>query len=552
MESTIENGRGKAMDPNQAPKRPGGEMKGMQSSQPSKSQLLPFATNAMELTTKPYFIPGLILAILVPLLFTYMGGNGTIQITTLSGVQVNMPIYLIIVAFLLTGGGAWLINRMVGKPRAWWFMPVIMVFTAVMLESPLWNWIKGFFSSSFNGVGRGDGFMIGLIKVVISIGFPEEIFKAIPILIGVYIGRKLIGRMSSNHPTRQFAVLEPLDGIFIGAASGLGFAFLETMFQYIPNEIIQHPEVAAVLLLHLIQAKIPLTQQFYQAFAIDPSSLVPAMYVTLKEAIGQESAAFILNQAARPFNTQGLELLLPRLLGDVTGHAAYSGIFGYFIGLAAMKPQNWIKTALIGLVISAGLHGLWDTVGHYSPSTVWYILISLAAFFGMATLVMKAREISPNRSQLVASQIIDRMAAGLSRSQLVPQGFGQPAASAAVAPTAPGASRSSPVPAHSITYDDGPNALVLEIGAARIPVAIGTRLFERQAPGTRSSAGDSVIGEINANPKEPDVLGIKNLSQQIWHVTTLEGERRELASGRSVRLLRGMRILIGDLYAEVK
>jgi hypothetical protein len=169
------------------------------------------------------------------------------------------------------------------------------------------------------------------------------------------------------------------------------------------------------------------------------------------------------------------------------------------------------------------------------------------AFFGMATLIMKAREITPNRSQLVASQIIDRMAAGLSRSQLVPQGYPQPAAPVSAARPA-----ASPVPAHSITYDDGTDTLVIEIGTARVPVALGTRLFERQAPGTRASRGDSVIGEINANPKEPDVLGIKNLSAQIWHITTQEGERRELVPGRSVRLMRGMRILIGDLYAEIK
>jgi PrsW family intramembrane metalloprotease len=270
-------------------------------------------------------------------------------------------------------------------------------------------------------------------------------------------------------------------------------------------------------------------------------------------ANGVNIALSVVAQTTRANNGLGLELVIPRLLSNVLGHSAYAGIFGYFIGLAALKPQNWIKTVLIGLCIAGGLHGLWDAVASgYAGgnSTVWGIFISFASFAGMCTLIMKAREISPNRSQLVASQIIDRMAAGLSRSQLVPQGFGQPGASAV--PSSVARPSSTPVPAYSITYDDGVDTLVIEIGTSRVPVALGTRLFERQAPGTRSSRGDSVIGEINANPKEPDVLGIKNVSEQIWHITTQDGERRELVPGRSVRLLRGMRILIGDLVAEIK
>jgi hypothetical protein len=281
------------------------------------------------------------------------------------------------------------------------------------------------------------------------------------------------------------------------------------------------------------------------------TDLIPTLYNLLAQKIGTQQAAIVVGNLIQPYQAFGMQVLIPRLLGDIAGHSAYAGIFGYFVGLAAMKPQNWIKTCLIGLLISAGLHGLWDATAYVGVSNemFWEMGISLLAFGGMCTLIMKAREISPNRSQLVASQIIDRMAAGLSRSHLVPQPVAAaPAAAAFVAQR----SAASTVPAHSITYDDGPDVLTLEIGAARVPVTLGARIFERQAPGTRASRGDSVIGEINANPQQPDVLGIKNLSEQIWHVTTPDGERRELTSGRSVRLMRGMRILVGDLVAEIK
>jgi RsiW-degrading membrane proteinase PrsW (M82 family) len=547
------------MNPNQAPKRPGGEMRGSQTSEPSKSQLLPFASNAMELTTKPYFLPGLVVAILVPIMFTLIGDSSTVSLRY-RGVPVNVPMYIVLIALMLTAGGGFVIVRMVGKPKAWWTVPLVGVLAAAFLNTPIWDLVKTFFASPMGAEPQG-GFIAGLLYYTVAVGFPEEVTKAVMVMIGVYIGRKMLVKSAPNNPLRQIAVVEPLDGILIGAAAGLGFAFFETLFQYIPMTLLEQSNVGFALMGAVLSNHLPLPAEwapiFVKAMANGyfPKDHVVDLIVAMAKtgANGVNIALAVVAQTTRANNGLGLELVIPRLLSNVLGHSAYAGIFGYFIGLAALKPQNWIKTVLIGLCIAGGLHGLWDAVASgYAGgnSTVWGIFISFASFAGMCTLIMKAREISPNRSQLVASQIIDRMAAGLSRSQLVPQGFGQPGASA-VPPSAARPS-STPVPAYSITYDDGVDTLVIEIGTSRVPVALGTRLFERQAPGTRSSRGDSVIGEINANPKEPDVLGIKNVSEQIWHITTQDGERRELVPGRSVRLLRGMRILIGDLVAEIK
>jgi RsiW-degrading membrane proteinase PrsW (M82 family) len=38
----------------------------------------------------------------------------------------------------------------------------------------------------------------------------------------------------------------------------------------------------------------------------------------------------------------GMMLLLPRVFGGLVGHMAYSGLFGYFIGLSVIRPkQMW-------------------------------------------------------------------------------------------------------------------------------------------------------------------------------------------------------------------
>lgn len=551
MPSIVQNLREGSMDQNQGPKRPGGEMKSAQSSEPSKSQLLPFASNALDLTTKPYFLPGLVVAILVPLLFSFIGGTSTIPISY-RGVPVNVPTYTVLLALALTAGGAFAIYRMIGKAKPWWAMPAAGAFSGALLMTPFFFLISGVFTSGVPPVIEGyDGIVLASIKMFFRAGLPEEIYKAIPILIGVYIGKKLSARMPSNHPARQLAVIEPLDGILIGAASGLGFAFVETLMQYVPRIILMTPVVAQALVdaLAAVNFRLKVPGDWHGSPTSYFVSVIPEMFSKLVEITHQpDLAALIIKPAMASGAGRGLELVIPRLLSDVMGHAAYSGILGYFIGLAAMKPHQWLKTVAIGLGIAAGLHGIWDGAGYLDAGTFWLVLLSLAAFVGLTTLIMKAREISPNRSQLVASQIIDRMAGGLSRSHLVPQGFLQGSAVAGAAPAA----KVTPVPARSITYDDGPAGLVIEIGTARVPVNLGTRLYERQAPGTRASRGDSVVGEINANPNDPGVLGIKNHSEQIWHVTTIEGERRDLAPGRSVRLMRGMRILIGDLDAEIK
>src|SRR5262249_19177448 len=155
--------------------------------------------------------------------------------------------------------------------------------------------------------------------------------KAIPVGLGVWAARLVQDRNQFLWP---FRVVEPLDGILIGVASGLGFTLCETLTQYVPQQIVW------------------------------------ANY----NLAGTHMAG---------------QLLIPRILQNIAGHACWAGIFGYYIGLAALRPASWMRLVAIGLGIAAALHGAWDGTG---GATLVELIVAIASFALFAGVVMKARE----------------------------------------------------------------------------------------------------------------------------------------------------------------
>lgn len=509
--------------------RPGGEMRSRQGSEPTKSQLLPFGSAWQELMTKAYFWPGIMACLGLTLLWVTLSNKALRLPVSVGYITVQVPMYYAFVALLLTVGGAYAIYRMIGKQKAWWLMPAVITFSAMLTESPVMGVLQKFFA--IFGPARGDGSIPGeFIFYIFRAALPEEILKSMIVAIGVFIGFKMLGRLGAQHPARQLAVLEPLDGLLIGAASGFGFAFSETLLDYVPRQMLNSADVANQMLGFLSSKGLRLTVPDTMSMEV----LVHELFGIIAKLVGTDGAEMLVNQFIVRGQGRGLELMLPRLFGDVFGHAAYAGIFGYFIGLAAMKPTNRVKTLLIGLASACVLHSSWNAAA--SASTLFMFLCALAAFLMLAVCIVKARQISPERSQLIASQVI-----------------GSVASSQPVAPRPPSATPVMAQPASgSITWDDDSNQRIVEIGSARIPATVGARLWERQAPGASASRGDGVVGEVSANPSDPSVVGLKNLSQQPWEVTLADGARRELAPGRSIRIEAGMKLKIGDLIATVR
>ncbi|NJK52066.1 MAG: PrsW family intramembrane metalloprotease, partial [Leptolyngbyaceae cyanobacterium SU_3_3] len=131
-----------------------------------------------------------------------------------------------------------------------------------------------------------------------------------------------------------------------------------------------------------------------------------AVGFTLLETLGQYVPDIIQNttlQLGDDPRQLGLQLLIPRVLGSISGHIAYSGYLGYFIGLSALNPkQSWLILA-IGYLTAAGLHALWNTTGSLSPLLLALVGILSYAFLGAA--ILKARTLSPTRSQNFATRL---------------------------------------------------------------------------------------------------------------------------------------------------
>lgn len=463
-------------------KRPGGTMKQTVGDTPTRSQLLPLQTNWRAVMSKGYFWPGIITVIATVLLFNYIGSDAAYTVSCFCKIPVGvdaagnllvqrgyipiqLPMYTIVLALYITAALAFGAYRIVGKTMPIWVMPAIAGVTFAILDTPLFNLAH---MLDFGVKGLADSFSpLAIVQGFFAAGLPEEAFKAVPIFIGLWIGKKIQDRTHFLWPLR---VAEPLDGILIGIASGLGFTLNETLGQYIPQQIL--------------------------------------------------NAQFHLTSAA----TAG-ELLIPRILGDIAGHAAYSGIFGYYIGMAAIRPSSWMKVIPLGLGIAALLHGIWDAGG----GMLVEMTDALITFGLLAAVIMKARELSPNRSQLIRSQVIDGVA-GRSATRARSETWGQ----------------------RSETWDEAPRVEQLEVAGNRIALTAGTRITETQIPSLKSSAGDSIVAMLAANPDDPKMLGLKNLSTEAWRVETVGRGSRELSPGRSIRIERGVRIRFGAAEAVIK
>ena len=217
------------------------------------------------------------------------------------------------------------------------------------------------------------------VKHFLGTGFFEETLKAIPLFVIAIASMYMPAAMRS-----KYGIEEPLDGILLGAASAGGFAFWETIGQYISQELVSDwKSTVAVGLFHVNN---------------DPASINAWLAKNAKQM------ANIVHLGRDLVGWQpGLALLIPRSLGEAFGHMAYAGCFGYFIGLAVMKPQQKWRILAIGLVSSSLLHALWDSL---ADSRMELAIVAVLSYAVLAAGILKAREISPNRAALMPSIFI--------------------------------------------------------------------------------------------------------------------------------------------------
>ncbi|WP_448380748.1 PrsW family glutamic-type intramembrane protease [Gloeomargarita sp.] len=302
----------------------------------SLSQLLPMVGSGQALADKAHLLPMAVTVVGVIVLFSTIG---------------NPPLFNACLAFLLGIGGFYFIYQLCGKAKPWWAMGLVGLLTVILLLSPVWSVLAFIFRVVLPGdvSTQSRSFLVQFIAHFFGAGLLEELLKALPIFLFWGLGRMLPRRARS-----QIGVVEPLDGIIYGAASALGFTWLETMGEYVPGIVAQVAQEA-----------------------------------------GTEAGELV-----------GLQLLIPRILGSVVGHMAYSGYFGYGIGLAALKPKyTWlvIPSAYGGAAV---IHALWnasDTIGTWAAAVV-----GILAYVMLATAILKARQLSPHRHENFATSLLGK------------------------------------------------------------------------------------------------------------------------------------------------
>ncbi|MGG6270492.1 PrsW family glutamic-type intramembrane protease [Leptolyngbya sp. AN03gr2] len=289
------------------------------------SHYLPLAGTSRELRQQGYLLPGVITVLWVVLMFSSLGRPG---------------FFNLLLAGYLGIAGFYLIYKLCGKRKPGWVIAIALIMTPILLLTPVWSAIAFFFRVILPGrIPESDdiGFIPLFISFFFGAGLAEELLKAIPIFVLTWYGRTV-----SPGLRQRLGVTEPLDGIILGAASGLGFTLLETLGQYIPN---------------LVQSV---------AMQTDPGS-----------------AQLI-----------GLQLLIPRIVGSVFGHMAYSGYFGYYIGLSELKPRGRWKFLATGYLIASGVHAFWNAS---SALGTWALgLAGIIAYCLLIGAILKARQISPS------------------------------------------------------------------------------------------------------------------------------------------------------------
>jgi RsiW-degrading membrane proteinase PrsW (M82 family) len=246
----------------------------------------------------------------------------------------NRNQFNLVLSIYIIAAAYYFVYQLCQKPKPWWVLLGSMVATILILRSPILNIFIWFFRQVLPGrIATGQ---TNFFSILIGMFFGAGLMEELLKALPVLAAWQIGMRL--KHPWRdRIGVFEPLDGILLGTASAVGFTLIETLGQYVPL----------------------ITQQS-----------------------GGEAA---------------LQLLIPRVLGSVAGHMAYSGYLGYFIGLSVLKPSKRWQILSVGYISASLLHALWNafgTIGNVDQSFWLLVFVGILSYTFLAAAILKARTFS--------------------------------------------------------------------------------------------------------------------------------------------------------------
>jgi RsiW-degrading membrane proteinase PrsW (M82 family) len=264
-----------------------------------------------------------------------------LMFTTVGHPQANQVIVGSYIAF----AAYYFVYQLCGKPKPWWVLMAVALSTMLILLSPLLDVFIKIFRDILPGrLDAASQNGITFTELLVRMFFGAGLMEELLKILPV-LGAYWLGNSLPSPWRERIGVWEPLDGILLGTASAVGFTLLETLGQYVP-------------------------------------------------LISQNSGQLV-----------GLQLLIPRILGSVAGHMAYSGYLGYFIGLAVLKPRRGKEILTVGYLSASALHALWNATG--SINAFLLVVVGVLSYAFLMAAILKARVLSPTRSQNFATRFLD-------------------------------------------------------------------------------------------------------------------------------------------------
>jgi RsiW-degrading membrane proteinase PrsW (M82 family) len=447
---------------------------------PTASELFPLRARWVRAARRKASLGPAVVAVLIAVaLAVTAGGNRVYWLTVGDGTAYPIPAFNLLLGPAAAAAGVYAIYRLAGKPVSLWLLLLPAAVELLLLQPNVFAVLRVPFAAIATGAQdpRVDDFQRWSFNVLVSVAPLEELVKALPIFAIWWWGG------------RRAHVREPLDGILLGVASGAAFACYETIVLYIGG---------------LTALKLPMTRALYDAMR----SVAAAHLST-----GGTDPQVWLGQFMVALHGQ-TEILVARLANQLAGHMAWTGLFGYYIGLAALRPWGRVRSVLTGFGVAIALHWSWDIAFHRDIDRVMTILIAstsaVLSWVALCTAVLKARQISPTRALNFATT-----------------------------------GRSKPRRSSGAT-------MRLILTTSRWRLTPGAELGEGDIVGLVSAAPDGAIARVEPHPEDANALGLHNLSTTAWIASYADGERCVVGQGARVRLDHDLAIDFGRSRGRVE